>query len=531
MASENKKVSIVIANYNCKKYVDMCLMSLAAQTHMNHEVIIVDNLSEDDSVEYIERNYPDVTLIKLHENMGFGAASNVGAKYAIDRGTDFILFLNFDTKADRDMLEVLLEYADACTVVTPWIYNDVDRTRSWYAGGRLDLTTLWNEQTIFDGQAIREAQEVSFISGCCMMVAPEILSRIGFFDEDYFLYWEDVELCVRLAQNNIKMLYVPDTALYHVEGGSQARIGEMYSAMYYWVRNRLMLAEKHENFLKCSPMSILRIILEERRYFKYNEQYVTDSSVNYEKKAIGDFLQGKVGKCEALCVENGKNYIMVSGKQDSWSSVGADAFLYIANYSDANVMCYLSFQVIGELGKTDIKVLCGENELYSGCVPNCRYRFLISLRERERAKLRIEPTDSSQMFYPKLWRISLSQSAAEPVGPIRIAVYGTGILSQRFWDILAAYQQNVLNNIVCYKQHEIEQYEIVYFVETAPSKETFHGLPVISAGEIDFDEFEYLIIAIKNADEILQYLGEINKINNVDPKRIWKGIDFISMLS
>lgn len=530
MALENKKVSIIIANYNCKKYVDMCLMSLADQTHKNHEVIIVDNLSEDDSVEYIERNYPDVTLIKLHENMGFGTASNVGAKYAIDHGTDFILFLNFDTKADRDMLEILLQYADACTVVTPWIYNDVDRTCSWYAGGHLNLTTLRAEQKIFDGQAIKEVHEVNFISGCCMMVAPEILSKTGFFDEDYFLYWEDTDLCVRLAENSIKMLYVPFTALYHVEGGSQIRTGEIYFARYYGVRNRLMLAEKHANFLNCGPMSILRIILEERGYFQCDEKYLTDSCVNYEKKAIEDFLQGKVGRCETLCVENGDNFIMRRGRTDSWSAVGEDAFLYIANYSDDNVMCYLSFQLGGDLGKTEIKIMCGENELYSGCAQNYRYRFPINIRERERAKLRITPINSSQMLYPKLWRISLSQSASGHVGPIKIAIYGTGILGQRFWDILATYQQKTLN-IACYEQHEIEQYEIVYFVETVPSKKTFHRLPVISAGEIDFDEFEYLIIAVGKADEILQSLKKINKISDIDPKRIWKGIDFINILS
>ena len=530
MILENKKVSIIIANYNCKKYVDMCLMSLADKTHKNHEVIVVDNLSEDDSAEYIERNYPDVTLIKLYENIGFGAASNVGAKYAIDRGTDFILFLNFDTKADRDMLEVMLQYADALTVVTPWIYNDVDRTCSWYAGGYLDISTLWTKQTIFDGHTLREAKEVNFISGCCMMVAPEILSKTGFFDEDYFLYFEDTELCVRLAENNIRMLYVPFTALYHATGGSQVRTGEMYYARYYMVRNRLMLAEKHKNFLNCSPMSILRIILEERSYFQCNEKYVIDSYVNYEKKAIEDFLQGKVGRCEVLCIENGKNFMLKRGRTDSWSAVGEDAFLYIANYSDANVMGYLSFQLGGELGKTEIKVLCGENELYSGCAQNYRYKFAINLREKERAKLEIKAIDSSQMLYPKLWRISLNQSAAGHVGPIKLAVYGTGILGQRFWDTWTVYQQKVLENVICHGQHEIEQYEIVYFVETDPGKETFHGLPVISAREMDFDEFEYLIIAAGKADEILRYLREINKIANIDPKRIWKGFDFIGIL-
>lgn len=290
-------IYIVLVNYNGMIHLQSCLNSIRNLSYCDYKVIIVDNDSTDGSLKWIRDNYPNYEIISEQKNRGFAGGCNIGIQYALRKGAEYTLLLNMDTIVDTALLSVLIQYSDNNTVVAPKIYMN-DKCTIWYSGGRPDLTTGNVIQTMFasDDRDL-SPKSVKFISGCCILIHRDIWNKIGFFNENYFMYYEDVDLCMRFKQAGIRMLYIPETHIQHSVGGSSG--GEISClSQYFVVRNRLYFTEQYYKEPENGGLTVLRTILLERAFFEgdINEKYAP-----YVKAGIADYLgknmgMGKYGK-------------------------------------------------------------------------------------------------------------------------------------------------------------------------------------------------------------------------------------------
>jgi len=227
-------ISVIVLNYNGKGFLDGCLTSLASQTYSDFEVIVVDNGSRDGSPEYIEDNYPWVRLAKNNENLWFAGGTNAGIRAA--KG-EFILTLNNDSRADSRFIEELIK-----PMADPEV--GVCAAKMLFPDGRINSAGIcisrsgaaWDRGMFEPDRGQYEFVEEVF--GACAGAAlyrREMMDEIGLFDEDFFLYLEDVDLAFRARLAGWKCLYVPGARVIHHHGGT-AGVGSDL-AVYYGNRN------------------------------------------------------------------------------------------------------------------------------------------------------------------------------------------------------------------------------------------------------------------------------------------------------
>ncbi|MFQ5576888.1 MAG: glycosyltransferase family 2 protein [Anaerolineae bacterium] len=232
------ELSVIIANYNGRQWLPACLTSLAAQTKgLAHEVIVVDNASQDDGVAWLRRAFPAVKLILNEANVGFAAANNQGIEQAQGR---YILLLNNDTIFETglpEMISFLEEHPD-CGAVGPQMLNGRGEPRgSWGyfpTLGRLAATMLMVDRLPilnrrFPALLVRPsraaffkpAHPVDWASAACLLVKREVFERVGLLDTHYFMYGEEVEWCYRARQAGYRVWVLPSARLVHFGAGGQ----------------------------------------------------------------------------------------------------------------------------------------------------------------------------------------------------------------------------------------------------------------------------------------------------------------------
>jgi len=289
--TKTPKVGIVLVGYNDEKYIVDCINSLLAQTYQNFEILYWDNASTDSSVEVLQNNFPTIDYVQSENNLGFAKANNLAVKQLLRKGAEYILFLNVDTVADSQMIEKLVDKADENTVTTARIYMDAHRRKVWYAGGEL-LLKEGNARHLQLSNT-QDAQEVSFISGCCMMIHRNIIKKYGLFEHKYYLYYEDTDLCMRWFLNGVKMYYVPTAILWHKVGGSLGG-GSNPIKEYYMTRNRLYFAKRYQRYSNLKLMPIIFRLLG----VKVSDFIKTGNWDMLYAVGLGirDFLIGRIGK-------------------------------------------------------------------------------------------------------------------------------------------------------------------------------------------------------------------------------------------
>jgi GT2 family glycosyltransferase len=227
-------ISVVIPNLNGKRYLHDCLSSLALQTCKDFEVIVVDNGSSDGSTDYLRSNFPWVKILEKKENLGFAAGTNCGIRAA--RG-DLILTLNNDTKANMNFIEFLTKPMSDRSV-------GMCASKMLFPDGKINSTGIclsrsgaaWDRGMLEPDQGQYDFQEEVF--GPCAgagLYRKEMLNEIGLFDEDFFLYMEDVDLAFRGRLAGWKCIYVPEATVYHHHGGTASFGSDL--AVYYGNRN------------------------------------------------------------------------------------------------------------------------------------------------------------------------------------------------------------------------------------------------------------------------------------------------------
>jgi GT2 family glycosyltransferase len=220
MAAQCPTVACVLLNWNGWRDTLACLRALAASDYPNMSLLVIDNGSTDGSVEQIRRAYPEVALIETGRNLGFGAGANIGLRRALERGADFVWLLNNDTEPHPQALTELV--TKACTdpalgaVGSVMRYlHDPQRIQAW-GGGKV---SHWVGHSY---HALTPQQDAWFdyMTAASVLLSRRALEDVGLFDEQFFLYWEDVDLAFRMRARGWQLGVAAGSSVLHKENAS-----------------------------------------------------------------------------------------------------------------------------------------------------------------------------------------------------------------------------------------------------------------------------------------------------------------------
>lgn len=286
-----KNVYIVLVNYCNPDITVDCIKSLQKAGMQPSQIIVVDNNSPDNSIAVLS-GIKGIVLIVSELNGGFSYGNNLGIKYAMKKNCSSVIMLNNDTVVADDFFDKIFENDDG-SVNVPKIYYYTIPDVLWYAGGKIDY--IKGRQVHF-GEGIRDSakfsskKNVDYATGCCMMIPRSVLDKIGLLDEEYFMYWEDMDYSLRLKEAGVSICYLPDAKIWHkvgMSGGSQSKM-----AIYYSNRNRFYLAKKFE-FGTVAWLYILTT-----RFLKYIRSLIHENNDRVIIRAWHDYRKGIMGKSD-----------------------------------------------------------------------------------------------------------------------------------------------------------------------------------------------------------------------------------------
>jgi GT2 family glycosyltransferase len=229
------KLSVIILSWNDLKVIPDCLQSIYSTTHKtDFEVIVSDNGSTDGSIEFIRKNYPQVRLIENGRNLRFAKANNVGIRAS--RG-EYVLILNPDTIIHDRTLDEAVRMADqkpevgafGCRVLnvdgsyqeSAWPFRSI--RGEWITAlylRPLAYLSNWFVSDVYTGWRGERQRTVDWVSGCFILIRADLLTRLGGFDERFFYYYEDMDLCRRVRQAGYEVLYICEVTITHLGGHS-----------------------------------------------------------------------------------------------------------------------------------------------------------------------------------------------------------------------------------------------------------------------------------------------------------------------
>lgn len=286
------KVSIIILNWNNYEDTKECLESLEKITYPNYEVIIVDNGSSDKSTQKIQEEFPQHIYHYNKENLGFAAGINIGIKYALERGSELFLILNNDVVVEKNFLEPLVDTIsndEKIGIIGPVNYNYYQPSKIISAGRSVNLWTGSCREITF----LKEPIEVEYLVGSCMLIKKEVIDKIGYFYEPYFLFFEETEYCLRTRRAGFKIICHPSSKIWHKVSSTSNRFPDR--SAYYFYRNKFLFIKRNAPFYIKWPF-----------YFYYSFYLVLKSIAELLKgkrtmfssilNALTDFWKGNFGK-------------------------------------------------------------------------------------------------------------------------------------------------------------------------------------------------------------------------------------------
>jgi GT2 family glycosyltransferase len=254
-------ISVIIVSYKTIELLQQCLRSIQIKTvNVAYEIIVVDNASDDGSIEMVETEYPDVRLVASRENIGFGRGNNAGTRLAT--GT-YCMFLNPDTVLQNNALKIFFDFMERpenkLIAACGGMLSD-EKLQPTISFGRFPTTGTMIFYSIPGTKLFRSNVEgivhtpteapfpVDFVSGADLFIRRNIFNQTGGFDENYFAYYEEVDLAQRIRELGYKSAIIPAARIQHLEGksfkGASARKKLMFESSLYYLakyekRNRL----------------------------------------------------------------------------------------------------------------------------------------------------------------------------------------------------------------------------------------------------------------------------------------------------
>lgn len=258
-----KKLTVIVVTFNSAH----CIPALSATLKYLPNVIFVDNASTDETCEVASTLIPNAKIIENKKNMGFGAANNLALS---EVKTEFALLLNPDCVPESPFFEDLVakaQYFPDAAMIAPQLLKKDGAPQIDYRW----VSTGW----ISTGPAAEGACSVGFVCGAAILLNMPVMKEIGFFDEDYFLYYEDEDLCTRVIQNKKSIVLIPDVALKHLSRSSskgKSPLKNEYIRGYHHAQSKLIYESKHGsnrklNLLKWKTLMLAILVFGVRLLF------------------------------------------------------------------------------------------------------------------------------------------------------------------------------------------------------------------------------------------------------------------------
>lgn len=262
---------VIILSWNVKKDTIETIQSLLKSKIVNFKlnILVVDSASTDGSAKEVASFFKKMKskknistkLIALTSNLGFAEGNNAGMRFALKNGADYIVLLNDDTIADKNLLFNLLSDAmkhKNAGAISPKIYfakgyefrnkyssKDLGKV-IWYAGGDIDWDNVYGSNhgvDAVDKGQFEKVAETDFTTGCCVIFPGKVLESVGLYDSRYFAYMEDADLSMRMKKAGLKVLYTPNAHLWHKVSQSSGIGSDLND--YFLTRNRMLFGLKY----------------------------------------------------------------------------------------------------------------------------------------------------------------------------------------------------------------------------------------------------------------------------------------------
>lgn len=274
MIKKEANVHIILLNYNGYEDTVECIKSICKINYNNYKIILVDNNSSDGSqielLKYLSQN-EKVHFIQSEKNLGFSGGNNIGIKWALNNGADYICLLNNDTVVEKDFLINLvteMEKNSDIGVAAGKIMYFKEKDIIWSAGGYINEVKALGCHygiNIKDNEQFNSKRELTFLTGCLQLIRKSVFEEIGLYDDEYFLYMEDVDFCKRVIESGYKLSYIPTSKIYHKVSASTGG-DESPLQLYYMTRNRILFNKKNNKKLiiaiKFYLFMIIKMIIE-----------------------------------------------------------------------------------------------------------------------------------------------------------------------------------------------------------------------------------------------------------------------------
>jgi GT2 family glycosyltransferase len=294
------ELSVIIVNYNVVHFLEQCLISVTeACCNINSEIIVVDNNSSDDSCAMIEEKFPQVKLIANKENYGFSKANNQGVSSA--KGT-YILILNPDTLLAEDTISQVLHFIKKQKDSGAVGIRFIDGTGKFLPESKRNVPTIkiagqkmrGNSEHYYANHVLeKEIAEVDVLTGAFMMIKRDTYLNVGGFDEDYFMFGEDIDLSYKLLNAGYQNFYYGEVAMIHYKGESTVKdefyLRNFYGAMQIFLRKHFNTGWVSEKFAQLAVKGLVLAktvktdqLLKRKGSFK-NLLYLGDNPITFQK--------------------------------------------------------------------------------------------------------------------------------------------------------------------------------------------------------------------------------------------------------
>ena len=258
-------ISIVIVSWNTCDLISDCIKSIFAVTKgVAFEIIVVDNASSDNTVTSLRKQYPQITVIAQNTNDGFSKANNVGIKASHGRN---VLLLNPDTFLKEDAISMMSKFLDDNSAYGAVGCRLLNRDGSIQYQCARTYPTAWNQfcflsmlEKLFPKNRLfasvelkywdhRESRDIDCISGACICSTKRVLSDLNGFDENIFMYTEDVDLCYRIRMAGLRIRYLADSSIFHYHGASSIKQTLNYFSLLKQKDSQIYFLKKHKGLM------------------------------------------------------------------------------------------------------------------------------------------------------------------------------------------------------------------------------------------------------------------------------------------
>ena len=267
--SNNPKIAIVIINWKRYDLTRNCIDSISKSSYQNFKIILIDNEYNNSELSIFFNN-KKIHIIRNKKNKGFSKSNNQGINFAMSKKEfDYVILLNNDTLIKRDLLELLVKKSKKLNhqIIQPLILN-YEGSKIWNAGGKTN-NFFGTFKTLNKGKSFEKFKSkyhfIDWFTGCCVLIKTDVFKKVGYFDERFFAYYEDIDYSIRLKENGYSIVLMTDSYLQHYESASSKSTNQSEGNLspyvhYLNIRNHILILKKHSKLFNSIGIIVYQLI-------------------------------------------------------------------------------------------------------------------------------------------------------------------------------------------------------------------------------------------------------------------------------